>query len=147
LRLGPWTSTGRQRRGYPCGATADAGVGLDGDDEPPELVLGGLEQDASTAAHRHLPAHRRRPTVHHRDAAGRPDAAAKQAVVEFFDAIGYDTLDVGSLSEGWRFQRDTSAYVTPYAVPGTSYPDWSARPTTADLLRDAPNAARRYRDM
>src|SRR3954451_23654607 len=75
------------------------------------------------------------------------DAAAKQAVARFFDAIGYDTLDVGPLAEGWRFQRDTSAYVTPYAVPGTSYPDWTARPTTADLLRDALNAARRYRDM
>ena len=75
------------------------------------------------------------------------DAAAKQAVVRFFDAIGYDTLDVGPLAEGWLFQRDTSAYVTPYAVPGTSYPDWTARPTTADLLRDALNAAQRYRDM
>jgi predicted dinucleotide-binding enzyme len=75
------------------------------------------------------------------------DAAAKQTVVQFFDAIGYDTLDAGPLSEGWRFQRDTSAYVTPYAVPGTSYPDWSARPTTADMLRDALDAARRYRDM
>ena len=78
--------------------------------------------------------------------AGNSDAA-KQAVIEFFDAIGFDTLDVGPLAEGWRFQRDTSAYVTPYAVPGTTYPDWSGRPTTADMLRDALDSARRYRDM
>ena len=72
---------------------------------------------------------------------------AKQTVVRFLDAIGYDALDVGPLAEGWRFQRDTSAYVTPYAVPGTAYPDWSARPTTSDVLRVALDAARRYRDM
>ena len=75
------------------------------------------------------------------------DAAAKQTVVQFVDAIGYDALDVGALSEGWRFQRDTSAYVTPYAVPGTTYPNWSARPATPDMLRDALDSARRYREM
>jgi 8-hydroxy-5-deazaflavin:NADPH oxidoreductase len=75
------------------------------------------------------------------------DAAAKKTVARFLDAIGYDTHDVGALSEGWRFQRDTSAYVTPYAVPGTTYPDWPARPTSADILRDALHSARRYRDM
>jgi predicted dinucleotide-binding enzyme len=75
------------------------------------------------------------------------DDAAKQTVIEFLDAIGYDALDVGPLAEGWRFQRDTSAYVTPYAVPGTTYPDWPARPTTADMLRVALGAARRYRDL
>jgi 8-hydroxy-5-deazaflavin:NADPH oxidoreductase len=75
------------------------------------------------------------------------DEAAKRTVVQFLDAIGYDTLDVGPLAEGWRFQRDTSAYVSPYAVPGTAYPEWTARPTTADMLRVALAAARRYRDM
>jgi 8-hydroxy-5-deazaflavin:NADPH oxidoreductase len=75
------------------------------------------------------------------------DHTAKQKVIRFLDAIGYDAIDVGPLAEGWRFQRDTSAYVTPYAVPGTAYPDWSARPTTSDVLRVALDAARRYRDM
>jgi len=75
------------------------------------------------------------------------DYAAKQTVTQFLDAIGYDTLDVGPLAEGWRLQRGTSAYVSPYAVPGTTYPDWSARPTTPDMLRVALEAARRYRDM
>ena len=46
------------------------------------------------------------------------DEAAKAAVAEFFDRIGYDTVDVGPLAEGWRFQRDEPAYVTPYGGPG-----------------------------
>ena len=57
------------------------------------------------------------------------DETAKEVVAVFLDAIGYDTYDVGPLSEGWRYQRDTAAYVQPYAVPGTSYPDWSGRPS------------------
>ena len=49
------------------------------------------------------------------------DAAAKQTVTAFLDSLGYDALDTGPLSEGWRFQRDTAAYVQPYAVPGTDF--------------------------
>ena len=76
------------------------------------------------------------------------DDAAKQTVIQFLDDIGFDTLDAGPLAEGWRFQRDTSAYVTPYAVAGTSYPDWPGRAaTTTVLVREALNAAQRYRDM
>jgi len=75
------------------------------------------------------------------------DAAAKRTVTEFLDAIGYDALDVGPLAEGWRFQRDTAAYATLYAVPGTTYPDRPARPVTPAILQDALDAAVRYRDM
>jgi predicted dinucleotide-binding enzyme len=75
------------------------------------------------------------------------DEAAKQVVAEFLGAIGYDVYDVGPLSEGWRYQRDTAAYVQPYAVPGTSYPDWSGRPLTVVLLKEKLDAAVRYRDM
>ncbi|WP_104105224.1 NADPH-dependent F420 reductase [Nocardioides sp. 616] len=75
------------------------------------------------------------------------DEAAKRSVARFLDSIGYDALDVGPLAEGWRFQRDTPAYVQPYAVPGTSYPTWSARPVTADLLQEKLQEAKRYRDM
>lgn len=42
------------------------------------------------------------------------DAGAKGVVGDFLDAIGYDVLDAGPLAEGWRFQRDTPAYVQPY---------------------------------
>ena len=75
------------------------------------------------------------------------DADAKKAVTAFLDAIGYDALDVGPLAEGWRFQRDTSGYVTPYAEPGTSYPEWPGRTVTADMLQEAVDASQRYRDM
>lgn len=73
------------------------------------------------------------------------DAGAKQEVTQFLDSIGYDTLDAGSLAEGWRFQRDTAAYCTPYfPAEGPSGP---GRPATADDLREKIAAAVRYRDM
>jgi predicted dinucleotide-binding enzyme len=75
------------------------------------------------------------------------DEAAKRSVAGFLDSVGYDALDVGTLAQGWRFQRDTAAYVQPYAVPGTSYPTWSARPVTAGSLQNLLQAAQRYRDM
>ena len=75
------------------------------------------------------------------------DETAKKAVAAFLDAIGYDAYDVGPLSEGWRYQRDTAAYVQPYAVPGTSYPDWSGRPLTVEMLTEKLNGALRYRSM
>ncbi|WP_382304717.1 NADPH-dependent F420 reductase [Herbiconiux sp. UC225_62] len=40
------------------------------------------------------------------------DAAAKATVATLLDEFGFDTVDVGPLSEGWRYQRDTPAYVT-----------------------------------
>lgn len=75
------------------------------------------------------------------------DEEAKKTVTTFLDSIGYDALDVGPLAEGWRFQRDTSAYVTPYAEPGTTYPTWTGRPVTAAMLQEALDASKRYRDM
>jgi predicted dinucleotide-binding enzyme len=78
------------------------------------------------------------------------DPAAKQTVTAFLDSIGFDALDAGPLAEGWRFQRDTPAYGTPYlgdsgaehfAVPG------SGRPVTAETLRGKLAEAVRYRDM
>ena len=38
------------------------------------------------------------------------DVEAKALVTNLLDHIGYDTLDLGVLSEGWRIQRDTAAY-------------------------------------
>ncbi len=75
------------------------------------------------------------------------DAAAKQTVATFLDEIGYDAHDVGPLAEGWRFQRDTPAYVMPYATPGAEDFDQAARPATAALLAEQLDAAKRYRDM
>ncbi|MFL6133728.1 MAG: NADPH-dependent F420 reductase [Nocardioidaceae bacterium] len=73
------------------------------------------------------------------------DEAAKRSVAEFLDSIGYDAYDVGPLSEGWRFQRDTAAYVEPYAEPGTQYR--TEVQVTSETLKETLNAAVRYRDM
>ena len=48
------------------------------------------------------------------------DAAAKQDAAAFLSSIGFDSVDLGPLSESWRVERDTPAYV---------------RRTTADELR------------
>jgi len=60
------------------------------------------------------------------------DQEAKDAVASFIDTIGFDVVDLGPLSEGWRVQRDTPAY---------------GPRRTADELRADVAAAKRYRDM
>ncbi|WP_428096483.1 NADPH-dependent F420 reductase [Demequina sp.] len=40
------------------------------------------------------------------------DAAAKHQVEAFLSDIGFDTVDLGNLSESWRVERDTPAYGT-----------------------------------
>ncbi|GEL99256.1 NADPH-dependent F420 reductase [Cellulomonas terrae] len=57
---------------------------------------------------------------------------ARAAVAELIDELGFDTVDVGPLAEGWRYQRDTAAYVQRF---------------DADGLRAALARAVRYRDM
>jgi predicted dinucleotide-binding enzyme len=71
------------------------------------------------------------------------DAGAKAAVTAFLDRIGYDAYDVGDLAEGWRYQRDTPAYVAPYADTAN---DMSSRQGTAQDLTPLLAAAKRYRD-
>jgi predicted dinucleotide-binding enzyme len=75
------------------------------------------------------------------------DEAAKRTAAEFIESIGYDTHDVGPLAEGWRFQRDTAAYVMVYAVPGPDAPNGPGRQVTRELLTEKLGAAVRYRDM
>lgn len=60
------------------------------------------------------------------------DESAKATVASIIDQFGFDTVDVGALSEGWRIQRDTPAY---------------GPRLNADELRAGLAAARRYRDM
>lgn len=38
------------------------------------------------------------------------DAAAKKTVSDLLDQFGFDTVDIGPLSESWRIQRDTPGY-------------------------------------
>lgn len=60
------------------------------------------------------------------------DAIAKAKVAALIDQFGFDVVDAGALSEGWRIQRDT--------------PGYGPRRTVAELRTDLV-AARRYRDM
>ncbi|WP_091202483.1 NADPH-dependent F420 reductase [Micromonospora narathiwatensis] len=73
------------------------------------------------------------------------DPAAKGTVTAFLDSLGYDAVDVGRLAEGWRFQRDTTAYAALYAADPAG--DWERpAPVDAAKLRAALAAARRYAD-
>lgn len=79
------------------------------------------------------------------------DAGAKETASAFLDSIGYDTVDVGALSEGWRYQRDTPAYGTPYLDPAAQDADFGTPGTgtrvTAETLRARLAEAVRYRDQ
>lgn len=82
----------------------------------------------------HLTAHAQAPGTPNRRAlviAG-DDADAKATVARLIDQFGFDTVDAGPLSEGWRIQRDTPGY---------------GPRRTADELRLDLAAAKRYRDM
>ncbi|HET6877288.1 MAG TPA: NADPH-dependent F420 reductase [Jatrophihabitans sp.] len=70
------------------------------------------------------------------------DAEAKRRVTELFDEIGYDTVDLGALSEGWRIQPDTPAYGLMYALDER---DWTAGARPADAAEVARRAAQAQR--
>ena len=63
------------------------------------------------------------------------DADAKQTVRRALDALGFDTLDLGPLAEGWRTQPGQPAYGTQYALDTS---DWAvgARRVGSDELAD-----------
>jgi 8-hydroxy-5-deazaflavin:NADPH oxidoreductase len=76
------------------------------------------------------------------------DESAKDAAVVLLDAVGWDAFDVGPLAEGWRFQRDTPAYVMPYDADGLTYwPPRRGRRVTAEVMAELIASAKRYRDM
>jgi len=59
------------------------------------------------------------------------DPEAKATVTRLLDQFGFDTVDAGPLSEGWRIQRDT--------------PGYGPRRTLEELRKDLA-AAKRYAD-
>jgi predicted dinucleotide-binding enzyme len=67
------------------------------------------------------------------------DPAAKAAVTEFLDSIGYGTVDAGPLAEGWRQQPGTPVYGAPYG----SFDDEKGTPASAEAVREALAAATR----
>jgi len=74
------------------------------------------------------------------------DAQAKAVVTDLLDRIGYDTLDLGALSEGWRIQRDTAAYGIQYSADPANWPGAPRRVTVEELASLAAQA-KRYREM
>lgn len=73
------------------------------------------------------------------------DEDAKALVTQLLDRIGYETLDLGELAEGWRTQRDTAAYGVMYAADPANWTGGASPTPTAELAQCAASA-RRYRD-
>ena len=69
------------------------------------------------------------------------DAQAKAAVSAFLDAIGYDAVDAGPLTEGRRFQPGTPAYGTVYAGGDENFAASPGVPADAGVIRGALAAA------
>ena len=67
------------------------------------------------------------------------DAEAITTVTAFLDAIGYDTVEVGPLSESWRIEPGTPVYGTPYGP----FDNPDGTPAAAADVRAAVAAARR----
>ena len=72
------------------------------------------------------------------------DAEAKQSAAVLLDTLGYDVVDAGPLSEGWRFEPDTPAYGLPYdGSPDGTWGGDTATRVSADEMRAALAAATR----
>jgi predicted dinucleotide-binding enzyme len=80
---------------------------------------------------------------------------AKKIVADFMDAIGYDSIDTGSLTESWRIEPGTPIYVWPYVpeIPeGLTkedakkyYLETSGKPVSADKAKElVAKAERRF---
>jgi predicted dinucleotide-binding enzyme len=61
------------------------------------------------------------------------DAAARAAVTEFLDSIGYGAVDAGTLAESWRQEPGTPVYGAPYGP----FEDEAGHPASADVIRAA----------
>ncbi len=67
------------------------------------------------------------------------DPAAKQAVTEFLDSIGFGAVDTGTLADSWRQEPGSPAYGTPYGP----FSNEAGTPASADQIRTAIAAASR----
>ena len=63
--------------------------------------------------------------------------------VAHLDEIGYDAVDLGPLSEGWRTQPDTAEYGVMYAVDPQAW-DQGARPASAVEVAERAAASRHH---
>jgi predicted dinucleotide-binding enzyme len=67
------------------------------------------------------------------------DAAAKAAVTEFLDSIGYGAVNAGTLADSWRQEPGSPAYGAPYGP----FDNEGGTPASADVIRAALAAATR----
>ncbi|MCX4817593.1 NAD(P)-binding domain-containing protein [Streptomyces sp. NBC_01239] len=72
------------------------------------------------------------------------DPDAKKHATELLSLLGYDSLDMGLLTESWRSQLGTPAFCAPYSVTKDDrYRDQPAAPASAAEIGVALAAARR----
>ena len=62
------------------------------------------------------------------------DGDAKAVAIKLYDEFGFDAVDVGPLSEGWRFERGTPAYCVPFTKA-------DLQKVLASTMRDGPLSA------
>ena len=67
------------------------------------------------------------------------DPAAKQAVTEFLDSIGFGAVDTGTLADSWRQEPGTPVYGAPYGP----FSNETGTQASADQIRTALAAASR----
>jgi predicted dinucleotide-binding enzyme len=69
-------------------------------------------------------------------------ADAKQQVTALLDALGYDTVDAGTLADSWRLEPGTPVYGAPYVTdPAAPLSADPGRPADATRIREAVSAA------
>ncbi|GHH80758.1 NADP oxidoreductase [Streptomyces sulfonofaciens] len=72
------------------------------------------------------------------------DTTAKQHATELLSLLGYDAVDVGPLTESWRFQPGTPVYGLPYAASkDAGFMNDPAAHAPASEITEALAAARR----
>lgn len=77
------------------------------------------------------------------------DPGAKARAAELIDRLGFDTVDVGTPAESWRFEPESGAYTQIYLadpdVPVEQMMQAPASPVTAEELRAALDAGIRVK--
>ena len=72
------------------------------------------------------------------------DPGAKKHAAELLSLLGFDAVDMGPLTEGWRSQVGTPVFCAPYSVTKDDrYRNQPAAPASAAEIRAAVAAARR----
>jgi predicted dinucleotide-binding enzyme len=72
------------------------------------------------------------------------DPGAKKKAAELLSLLGYDSVDIGPLTESWRAQLGTPVFCAPYAMTkDDQYRTQPAAPASAAEVRAALASARR----